>query len=141
MNLTEQGAQKFCEQLIIIAEGVSPKHGRDEVRRPKQSKGKNLDKLQQQAIYLTTAVMNELQKFCFHDMLSMPETLSQISRAEFYQLILNTIYTALYSEFFYEDSAASRIYVDMISSIIPENCQPADLIGYLSKMGGPTFGR
>jgi hypothetical protein len=128
LRLNDKGAQILRDQLIALAEGGSARHEPFKRSRPKQSTKKGLDELQRRAMYLTTSVLTELRKRRSDDQLSIPNFPSEISEEEFSLLIRSALYTALYAEFFYEYSTASRLYFDMTNGMIPKKYQPADLL-------------
>jgi hypothetical protein len=127
MMLKESGARELRDQLIMLAEGVIATNKRFD-NQPKQSRRKQLGKLQQQASYLTTSVVNELRKYRLRDRYLMLDSPSQALDQEAHQLIRDAIYTALYAEVFYEESLLSRIYVDALRGTIPKSYRPANLL-------------
>lgn len=141
MKLKENGAQELCDQLIIIADGFFTKYERFENHELKQPKRNNIVKLQQQAMYITVSVINELRRCGSYDGRLIASSSPQILEEEISQRIRNAIYTALYAEFFYDASAVSRLYVDLMRSIIPKSYQPANLLGDLFDKIGEDVGR
>lgn len=128
MTLKENGARELCRQFIMLTEGVAIKYKRFENCQPKPSKTRRTDELQQQAIYLTTSVINELRKYQLRYKCSILDTSSETLEQEVPRLIRDAIYTALYAEVFYEKSLWSRMYADMLRGMAPKNYQPADLL-------------
>lgn len=127
MMLEENGARELRNQLIILAEGAIAA-GRRVENQPKRSRKKRLGELQQQAIYLTTSVMNELRKCQLRGRYFIADASLQTTDEETLQIIRDAIYTALYAEVFYEESSLSRIYVDMLRGMIPNSYTPANLL-------------
>lgn len=124
IELDDKRAQELVTWLILITEGSPISREQLEDRRAKTSKGENLDKVRQKALYLTASVIYGLQSVSL-------ETASQapVQESELHQLILDAIYTALYSELFYGDSAACRMYADMVNGMIQDKNKPANLKG------------
>jgi hypothetical protein len=111
----------------MLAEGATATNKRID-NRVKQSRRKRLDNLQQQAIYLTTSIANELRKNLLQTMsLTFDASFKGLDQ-EVQQIIQDAIYTALYAEVFYEESSLSRIYVDMLRGMIPKSYRPANLL-------------
>jgi len=131
MKLKENGAQELCDQLIIITEGGFTEHEEFKNHVSKQSKENAIGQLQQQAMFITTSVINELRKCGSYDRHLIEASPWHILEEGIQQCIRNATYTALYAEFSYDNSAASRIYVDLMRSIIPKSYQPAKLLGDL----------
>jgi hypothetical protein len=127
MALKDSGTRELRDQLIMLAEGTATKIKRIE-NQPKQPRRKRLGELQQQAIYLTTSVVNELLKHQPRAKHSMFDVTVQTLDQEVHQIIQDAIYTALYAEFFYEESSMSRIYADMLRAMIPKSYRPANLL-------------
>lgn len=135
MTLNESGARELRDQFTVLAENVTAKRERFENHQPKQPKGRLTDELQQQAMYLTTAVMNELRKYKLYDRHSTLDAPSQALEQEADRIIRDAIYTALYAEAFYEKSSWSRIYVDMTRGMIPKSYRPANLLERVGQGG------
>jgi hypothetical protein len=133
VRLPEHGAQAVCEQILAVAEGadIRPYH---HLNLPSKQIGKHLDETQQRAMYLAAAVQKSLKRYrhvqqfkFYHD------RTSQMREEEFETIIRNAIYTALYAEATSEESAASKLYVNMIKGLIPLWWAPAELMERLPR--------
>lgn len=123
----ESGARELRDQFIMLAEGATAA-GRRVRNQPKQPVKKRLGELQQQAIYLTTSVMNELRKRQIRGTYFIADNSLETADGEAHQIIRDAIYTALYAEVFYEESSLSRMHVDMLRGMIPKSYTPANLL-------------
>jgi hypothetical protein len=128
MKLQENNARELCDQFILLTEVVATEGGRFEHRQPKPLKRRRLDELQRQAIYLATSVIAELRKYDLHDNCLTPQVRPMILEQQVGRIIRDAIYTALHAESLYERSLSSRMYVDMMRSMIPKNYQPVVLL-------------
>lgn len=133
MRLQDSEARQVCDQLIIFTGAGFTKYVGVEKHQPKHPKKMETDGLQEQAMYFTTAVTDELREGGFEYLTgACPHGLE----IEIHKCIRNAIYTALYAQCFYENSTASRLYVDRIRSVTPKRFQPAVLLGDLFKKSG-----
>lgn len=128
MRLKENGARELCDQFIGIVQVASGDARKFKHRWHKRPTVHDLGKLQWRAMYLTTSVIFELQRREIGDQCVALNTLPQALDQEVGRLIRNAIYTALYSEIYYESSTPSRIYLDMMMGVIPSNHHPATLL-------------
>lgn len=128
MRLDENNARELCDQLIRLAEVAAGERGRFDRHWQKRPKKRGIEKLQRRAMYLTISVMRELRKCEIRGHMVMSDVLQLALEEEIGQLIRNAIYTAIYSETYYESSSAGRIYLDIMMSMIPKSYQPATLL-------------
>jgi hypothetical protein len=133
MKLEEHGAQAFVEQIKSITEKQTlDLYDRVESSRSKQI-GKRLDDLQQRAMFLTTTVLRSLKKYKHAQQFKFyNERHSQMREEEFEGVIRNAIYTALQAESTYSDSAASKLFIDTLTSEIPRWYSLAESLEHLS---------
>lgn len=132
MHLSESGAQSLVEQIqSITGKQTLNLYDRYESYKSKQI-GKRLAALQQRAMFLATAVLHSLKKYkhvqqfkFYHD------RHSQMREEEFEGIIRSAIYTVLQAESTYEESAASKMFIDILTSKIPRWYAPADLVEHL----------
>lgn len=126
MKLKETGAQALCDQLLEMADASSTNQKLIEVS--KQPNRKRMEEeLKQYAVYLATAIQNELRKNKFRHKYLRHERHSDDREQEFNALIQNAIYTALYAEATYDDFAESKMYVDMIKIMLPKSYRVSSL--------------
>jgi hypothetical protein len=131
LKLSEHGAQAICEHILAIADGANVRPY-DYLNHRAKRIGKHLDETQQRAMYLAAAVQNSLKKYRHVQQFKFyHERSSQMRDEEFEVIIRNAIYTALHAEATYEESAASRFYVNSIKSLLPRWWAPADLLEHL----------
>ncbi len=91
-----------------------------------------MDDLQQRSMFLATTIFRSLKKYkhaqqfkFYHDRLSV------MREEEFQGIIRNAIYTALQAESAYEESAASKMFVDILISKIPRWYAPAESVEHI----------
>jgi hypothetical protein len=132
MNLEEHGAQALAEQILSITEKQTLRlYDRYEIYKSKQI-GKQMDDLQKRAMFLTTAIIRALRKYKFVQQFKRyNERYSEMRDEEFQGIIRNAIYTALRAEDTYEESEASKMFVDILISEIPRWYAPADPVEHL----------
>jgi len=134
MKLQEHMAEALREQILLITEGAkrSPFEYYNSWR-PKQL-GKRQDETQQRAMYLASAVQNTLKRYKWvQQFKSYHDRNSRMRDEEFEGLIRDAIYTALHAETTYNESAASKKFVDTTLGMIPRWWTPAELLALLPK--------
>lgn len=136
LKLPEHGAQVVCEHILAVAEGTNQRPFDYVGHRSKQI-GKHLDETQQRAMYLAAAVQDSLKKYrhiqqfkFYHD------RSSKMRDEEFETIIRDAIYMALHAEATYETSAASKMYLDALTIMVPRWFAPAELLAHLPKIIG-----
>lgn len=132
IHLAEHGAQALVEQILSITEKQTLNlYDWYESHKSKQI-GKRLPDLQQRSMFLATAVFRSLKKYKHAQQFKFyNDRHSAIREEEFEGVIRNAIYTAIQAESTYEDSAASKMLVDILVSEIPRWYAPAVLVEHL----------
>jgi hypothetical protein len=134
MKFSEHWAEALREQILLITEGAN----RNPFEyysswRPKQI-GKRQDETQQRATYLAAAVQNALKRYRWvQQFKSYRDRSSKMRDEEFEGIIRDAIYTALHAEATYNESAASKKFVDLTLAMIPRWWAPAELLALLPK--------
>jgi hypothetical protein len=132
LRLNDAGAQELCGRILALADqGVDPGRVREGAKR-KRPKAQDLNHIQWQAAYLSTSIMVELRR---HTRLK-PYADSLALEQEVGPVIRDTLYTALYAEAFYDGDTSCRLYVDMMSGMIPKGQPPATVSEALNGKGG-----
>lgn len=132
MRLQEHMAEALREQILLITDGArqNPFEYYDWWRSKKI--GKRLDETQQRAMYIAAAVQNALKRYRWvQQFKSYRDRSSRMRDEEFEGLIRDAIYTALHAEATYDESAASKKFVDTTLGMMPRWWAPAELLALL----------
>jgi hypothetical protein len=132
MRLKEHMAEALREQILLITEGArcDPFEYYDWWR--SKQIGKRQDETQQRAMYIAAAVQNALKRYRWvQQFKSYRDRSSRMRDEEFEGLIRDAIYTALHAEATYNESAASKKFVDTTLGMIPRWWAPAELLALL----------
>ena len=129
MKFDTHAAEVIREHLLALADGGEfDPYAYATSYSPKQI-GKNLDETQQRAMYVATAVDQALKNYRLRNrFLRFNYRQSSMREEEFNSIIRNAIYTALHAEATYNESVASKMYVDTLKSLIPRRWAPAELL-------------
>jgi hypothetical protein len=122
MELKEHGAKVIAEHLLAICEGSDPYNDPESSYFERKQHYKRMDDDQQRSMYIATVVLNAIERSRVKNIFSswrMPKLES---------VVRNAVYTALYAESTYEESAASKMFVDMVRAQIPKWYTPAKLL-------------
>jgi hypothetical protein len=132
MKLQEHIAEALREQILLITEGARRNpYDHYDWWRSKQI-GKRQDETQQRAMYIASAVQNALKRYRWvQQFKSYRDRSSRMRDEEFEGLIRDAIYTALQAEATYNESAASKKFVDTMLGMIPRWWAPAELLALL----------
>lgn len=122
MELKEHGAKVIAEHMLAICEGSDPDDGPESSWGERKQHYKRMDNEQQRAMYITTVVLDAIEKARFKNIFRSWHTPKLDS------IVRNAVYTALHAEATYEESAASRMFVDMVKAQIPKWYEPAKLL-------------
>jgi hypothetical protein len=132
MRLQEHMAEALREQILLVTEGAkrNPFEYYDWWRSKKI--GKHQDETQQRAMYVAAAVQNSLKRYKWvQQFKSYRDRSSRMRDEEFEGLIRDAIYTALHAEATYNESAASKKFVDTTLGMLPRWWAPAELLALL----------
>jgi hypothetical protein len=121
LTFTEHSAQVIAERLINLSEGKGCDGGLDDFGSRGRQHGKRLDELQHRAMYVTTVLLNAIEKAKLKNFFS-----GRSPKLE--PLLRNAVYTALSAEATYAESATSRMFVDSTKAQVPRYFEPAKLI-------------
>lgn len=119
--------QSFRERLLRIVESGSVKAGIFDKGSLELSDDK-AGEIQRHAMYLAAAVRTELRKYQSRHKYAKRESSAEIPYREFNLLLRDILYTALYAEASYDESAVSRAYVEVIKKVMPAKYRPAVLL-------------
>jgi hypothetical protein len=132
LKLIDHGAQAMLERMLAIAEGANDDPYQFRSGLGSKVIGKHLDRTQQQAMYLAAAVQGSLGRYRqVQSFRTYNDRTSEMRKEEFEAVIRNAIYTALHAENTYNESAASKLYVDSINASIPRWWAPAEMLEVL----------
>jgi len=126
MELKEHGAKVIAEHLLAICEGSDPYDDPESSWGERKQHYKRMDDEQRRAMYITTVVLNAIEKARFKNIFRSWHTPKLDS------IVRNAVYTALHAEAMYEESAASRMFVDMVKAQEPKWYEPAKLLQNLT---------
>jgi hypothetical protein len=129
MKLPTHTGEALRIYLFRIVQGKEMKpYDRIDYSKGKVSR-KQLDPVQQKAIFLATAVQRALKKYRHVQQFKFyNDRKSAMREEEFETVICDAIYTALKAEANYEGSAASRLFVDTLSAELARWCAPPDFL-------------
>jgi hypothetical protein len=119
-------AQVFSQKLLDIGEGeptIGKMFNSDSLDHPHE----NINELQQRALYLAAAIERELRKYQPRHSRIEYKSFTDIPPRKFNLLLRNALYTALYAAATYEESVASRRYVETTKREMPVKYRQADL--------------
>lgn len=134
MRFREHMAEALREQILLITEGArqNPFEYYDWWRSKKI--GKRQDETQQRAMFIAAAVQNALKRYRWvQQFKSYRDRSSRMRDEEFEGLIRDAIYTALHAEATYNQSAASKKFVNTTLGMVPRWWAPAELLALLPK--------
>jgi hypothetical protein len=137
MKLEEHGAEVLREQILAVTEGKKldpydylPGSGVKKI-------GKHQNHIQQRTMFISTSVQNALKRYKFiQQFRSYHNRSSAMREEEFENLIRDAIYTALHAEATYNDSAASKAFVDSTLGSIPRWWVPAEPLALFPSADG-----
>jgi hypothetical protein len=138
MRLKEHLAEALREQILLITEGArrNPYESYDWWR--SKQIGKRQDETQQRAMYIAAAIQNALKRYRWvQQFKSYRDRNSRMRDEEFEGIIRDAIYTALHAEVTYNESSASKKFVDTTLGMIPRWWAPAELLALLPARNNP----
>ncbi|HET8669077.1 MAG TPA: hypothetical protein VFM05_00175, partial [Candidatus Saccharimonadales bacterium] len=125
MEFKEHAARAIAEHLLAICEGSDPYNDPDSAYFGRKQHFKKMDEEQQRAMFIATVVLDAIERARFKNIFSW-------RTPKLDSIVRNSIYTALHAEATYEESAASKMFVDMIKARIPKWYEPAKLLQNLT---------
>lgn len=127
IRLERGDAQAFCERLLGIVERGSLKAETFD-RISLELPGEKAGELHRRAMYLASAVRTELRKYQSRHRHIKRKSSVEVPYRQFNLLLRDILYTALYAEASYDESAASKAYVEAIKKGMPAKYQPVALL-------------
>jgi hypothetical protein len=125
MQFKEYGASVIAEHLLAIAEGSDPYNGPESSYSERNQHYKRMDDEQQRAMFMATVVLKAIERARFKNIFNW-------RTPNLESIVRNAIYTALHAEATYDESAASKMFVDLVRAQIPNWYEPAKLLQNLS---------
>jgi hypothetical protein len=134
MGLSEGAGRQLCTRLAALADEAT-KYEHSGVGRRARQAAVDSDELQLRADYLAASVMIELRGRWLFDERPTEGGTKRASEQEMGRVIRGALYSALYAEAFYDDSAPCKLYADMTRVAAAEFRGEAKLLEGLSARG------
>jgi hypothetical protein len=116
MSFHDEAARAVAERLL---------HGRESPGvEGRKVLGSNLDEHQQFATFITTVIINEIDR-------RGRKRLRMSQREKLYEIVRSAVYSSLYAHESYDRLASSKEFVESIRVLMPQYYKPAKLIGSL----------